>query len=121
MKVEFTDARTGRTKAMPRAHAEILQKLGRGTYMTRDMAAERAPAATPAPTPAPAPAPAAEPPAATGDPAGEFVIRTPDGETVLDGLGKQELHELAERLGVKVHHLAGVEKVRTALTDAFPA
>ena len=39
MKVMFTH-RSGREQSMQRIHAEILRKLGRGTYMTRDMRAE---------------------------------------------------------------------------------
>lgn len=40
MKVIFTH-KGGRKQSMQRRYADILQKLGRGTYMTRDMRAER--------------------------------------------------------------------------------
>lgn len=39
MKVIFTHKMGGREQAMHRRYASILQKLGRGTYMTRDMRA----------------------------------------------------------------------------------
>jgi hypothetical protein len=40
-KVDFT-YNNGRVRAMLPAHAEALQKMKYGTYMTRDMVAERA-------------------------------------------------------------------------------
>src|SRR3546814_1952286 len=39
MKVTVKDVKTGRERTMPRAHADILARLGRVTYLTRDMAA----------------------------------------------------------------------------------
>jgi len=39
MKVIFTHRMGGREQAMDVRYADILQKLGRGTYMTRDMQA----------------------------------------------------------------------------------
>lgn len=39
MKVIFTH-KGGRKQSMQRRYADILQKLGRGTYMTRDMQAQ---------------------------------------------------------------------------------
>jgi hypothetical protein len=39
-KVDFTYHKTGRVKAMDKNYADILQKMGRGTYLTRDMAAQ---------------------------------------------------------------------------------
>lgn len=38
MQVTFT-TKGGREKLMPRKHADILQKLGKGTYQTKDMQA----------------------------------------------------------------------------------
>ena len=40
MKVIFKHRMGGREQAMDVRYAEILQKLGRGTYMTRDMRAQ---------------------------------------------------------------------------------
>lgn len=40
MKVVFKHKMGGREQAMDVRYAEILQKLGRGTYMTRDMQAK---------------------------------------------------------------------------------
>jgi len=40
MKVIFQH-KSGRKRPMQRRYADILQKLGRGTYMTRDMRAEQ--------------------------------------------------------------------------------
>lgn len=39
MKVTFIH-RSGREQPMQRRYADVLQKLGRGTYMTRDMRAQ---------------------------------------------------------------------------------
>jgi hypothetical protein len=39
MKVTVKDPKTGREKTMPKKHADILEKLGRATYLTRDMVA----------------------------------------------------------------------------------
>lgn len=42
MQVSFK-YKNGAERMMARRYADILQKLGRGTYMTRDMQAERKP------------------------------------------------------------------------------
>lgn len=44
MQVTFI-TKDGRQKQMPRQHAEILQKLGKGTYQTKDMHAAEKPQA----------------------------------------------------------------------------
>jgi hypothetical protein len=44
----------------------------------------------------------------------------PDGDG-LDAMDKEQLQALAKERGVKVHHMAGAEKLRTALRDAEPA
>lgn len=36
----------------------------------------------------------------------------------LESMNRDELHALAKERGVKVHHLAGAEKVRAALREA---
>lgn len=42
-------------------------------------------------------------------------IKVEEGDLVLDGMEAPELHALAKKLGVKVHHAAGAAKVRDAL------
>ncbi|MCG7328051.1 hypothetical protein [Achromobacter sp. ACRQX] len=89
----------GREQVMPRRYAEILNKVGRGTYMTRDMTA--APPSQPTiPTPL------------VGTPSREA------GGPDLDAMELAELHALARDRGVKVHHKAGADKVRAALREA---
>jgi hypothetical protein len=39
MKVTVKDLKSGREKTMSKKHADILEKLGRATYLTRDMVA----------------------------------------------------------------------------------
>lgn len=92
MKVIF-EHKSGRREPMQRRYAEVLQKLGRGTYMARDMQA--APVAI-APEPAPALSPA-------GD---------------LDDLDVDALRAIADERGIKVHHRAGADKIRAALREA---
>ena len=79
MNVDFRYT-TGSTRAVNVRFAEILQKLGKGTYQTRDMRA----------------------------------ARPPQGDG-LESLTVDELRELAEKRGVKVHHKAGAEKIIKAL------
>ena len=40
-KVDFTYSKTGRVKTMAKSYADVLEKLGHGTYQTRDMVAAR--------------------------------------------------------------------------------
>lgn len=47
-----------------------------------------------------------------------FVIVVDGADVVLDAMEASDLHALAERLAVKVHHLAGAKKVREALMKA---
>lgn len=85
----------GKREPMHERYAIILQKLGRGTYLTRAMQAE----------------PIAQPVAVE--------VSTPVVEVDdLASISLQELHELAKERGVKVHHNAGAEKVRAALREA---
>lgn len=89
MKVDFKH-KSGRVQPMSRRDAEILQRLGRGTYLTRDMRAATA--------------------------------KTPESppSDELDALSAEELHELAKKRGVEVHHRAGADKVKEALRKAQP-
>lgn len=82
---------------MTKQQATLLQKLGRGVYMTRDMAASRE-----------VELPKIESP--------KRVVTAVADE--LEGMDKDELHELAKSRGVKVHHMAGADKVRAALREA---
>lgn len=90
-KVTFT-YKNGRERMLSARDAELLQRLGKGTYLTRDMAAAR-------PFP--------------------VVMPVADNKDVdLDSLDGEALHALARERGVKVHHKAGADKVRAALREA---
>lgn len=95
MNVTFT-FKNGREKSMPERMARTLQKLRRGTYLTRDMSA--------------APVSLAVAPAVV--PVSTSVV------VDLDRMDAEALHALAKDRGVKVHHKAGAEKVRAALREA---
>ena len=58
---------------------------------------------------------AAEPSAQAGP---EFVIRVDGQPVVLDGMDIDALRELADRLGVKVHHMAREKKLTAALVES---
>lgn len=92
-KVQFT-YKTGRQRMLRARDAELLRKLGQGTYMTRDMVAH--PVADAVTQVVPVAAPVAD----------------------IDSMDKEELHALAKERGVKVHHMAGADKVRAALREA---
>jgi len=49
-----------------------------------------------------------------------LIIVTPDGPVTLDGLDKDQLRLLADRLGVAYHHAAGVPRLTALLVEAFP-
>lgn len=90
-KVTFT-YKNGRERILSARDAELLQRLGKGTYLTRDMAAARTL---------------------------EVVSPVADNKDVdLDSLDGDALHALARERGVKVHHKAGADKVRAALREA---
>lgn len=93
MKVTFTH-KSGRQQSMPERMARTLQKIGRGTYLTRDMAAS----------------PVAIAPAVV--PVAQVVVMD------LDSMDADALRALADERGVKVHHKAGAEKLRAALREA---
>lgn len=90
-KVTFT-YKNGRERMLSARDAELLQRLGKGTYLTRDMAASR--------------------PIAVAAPVAE------SKEIDLDAMDGDALHALARERGVKVHHKAGADKVRSALREA---
>lgn len=111
-KVEFTFKRGGRTKTVTPTQAKVLQRAGLGTYQTRDMAFR--PMVT---------KPMKADPAAIKEPereavAGAVVGDDASGGDALDALDKQQLHAIAKERGVKVHHMAGADKVRAALREA---
>lgn len=99
-KVTFT-FNGGQERSLSPRDAELLRRLGKGTYLTRDM---RAVHAEPPASKAGAQEPKAKPESETGDD--------------LDALDAQELHALAKERGIKVHHNAGADKVRAALRSA---
>lgn len=80
--------KSGHERMMTKRQAELLIKAGVGGYLTRDMAD-----------------------------APEIVtkVESPAAGDGLDALEKEQLHALAKERGVKVHHMAGAEKVRAAL------
>lgn len=96
-KVDFTFKRGGRTKSVTSAQAKVLSRAGLGTYETRDMARQ--------PT-------IVKPMVAA--PVASLVHEPVSGDN-LDGMDKEQLHALAKERGVKVHALAGADKVRAAL------
>lgn len=51
MKVTVIDNKTGKEKVMDRRFAKVLTRMGRATYLTRDMVAQE-PIQSPAPAPA---------------------------------------------------------------------
>ena len=89
----------GRTVNTNEAQARLLERMGKGTYQTRDMADQ----------------PVITKPLVAATPKHAEPAADDDG---LDGLDREQLHELAKERGVKVHHMAGVEKVRLALREA---
>jgi hypothetical protein len=106
-KVDFKFNRNGSTRIMPKRQAEILQKLGHGQYQTRDMAFQ------PLVTKPMQAAPAETAPTEQCDVSYSQTLRY-DGLDVLD---KEQLHALAKERGVKVHHMAGADRVRAALRE----
>lgn len=89
MKVDFKH-KTGRVQVMSRRDAEILQRLGRGSYLTRDMQAARP-------------------------------VQSQSTSDELDALTHEQLHELAKKRGLEIHHRAGADKVKEALRKAQSA
>lgn len=96
-KVTFT-FKTGRERVLSERDARLLQRLGKGTYLTRDMAAAPVVPIAPVVT--------------------TVVTPVQSLPVDLDALDADALHELAKERGVKVHHKAGAEKVRAALREA---
>lgn len=91
-RVNFT-FKNGHVRAMAKRQAEILGKAGLGTYQTRDMAFQ---------------------PVVTKP----MQAQTKSEDDGLDALDRDQLHALAKERDVKVHHLAGADKVRAALREA---
>jgi hypothetical protein len=100
MKIEVE--RNGKILKVNARVAEVLMRKGivREAYQTRDMVAAPAPAVLTV---------------------AEIVPAKPSvevSELDLDAMDKAELHALAKERGVKVHHMAGADKVREALRAA---
>lgn len=89
MRVTFT-FKNGRTVVTNEVQAKLLKKIGKGDYITRDMADQ----------------PFFEK---------QVEVETQEPEDGLDAMDKDELHALAKERGMKVHHNAGADKVREAL------
>lgn len=105
-RVDFTFKRGGRTKLVTAAQAKVLSRAGLGTYQTRDMA--RQPMLT-------KPMQAEQSPAVVLEPQASQESLPGDD---LESMDKEHLHALAKERGVKVHHMAGADKVRAALREA---
>lgn len=110
-KVLFTFNTGRQALAFPR-DAELLRRLGKGDYATRDMADKPKIVKS-----------------ENAKVAGEQIAQIdpviqPDNAVDLpvvydlDKLDADALHALAKERGVKVHHLAGAEKLRKALRSA---
>lgn len=123
-KVEFT-WKSGRKQMTHIQQAKILNRMGRGTYLTRDMAQ----------TPVKVESVITEPELETKT-VEESDLAFPgseDARTIyevdaeikaanlanLENLDKDQLHALAKERGVKVHYNAGADKVREALREAL--
>lgn len=102
-RVNFT-FKNGHVRIMGRRQAELLGKIGHGSYMTRDMVAVRD--ASPPQIP--------EVAAETDSPDIDQPVEVED----LDSMDAEQLHVLAKRRGVDVHHRAGADKVRAALRES---
>lgn len=95
-RVDFTFRRGGRTKVVTTNQAIVLKRAGLGTYETRDIA--RQPIVT--------------------KPLQAESVSAPEQGDGLETLDKEQLHALAKERGVKVHHMAGADRVRAALREA---
>lgn len=110
-KIDFTFKRNGQTKSLTPYQAKVLARVGLGTYQTRDMVANRPPQQE-----------IQDPPLLTDESKAEESTfdETPISATSMENLeelDKDQLHELAKQRGVKIHHLAGADKVRAALRE----
>lgn len=102
MEVDFK-YNDGRTRLIKESAARILQKLNKGSYLTRDMAHQPAAVVVQKAT---------EAVPVDHEPEPEAEESVSDD---LDAMEKQELHALAKEMGVDVHHNAGAPKVREAI------
>lgn len=135
-KVEFR-FKNGRIALMNERQANILQYVGRGTYVTRDAAIELA-SAVPVPRKileeiaeaSKNAAPVIFPDGVAGEALDPESHDTPnvsekqdseceesDGDA-LDRMSVDELREMASQMGLKVHHRAGPDKLREAIREA---
>ena len=95
-RIPFTFTRGGRSQMVTPTQAKVLARARLGTYETRDMA--RQPLVTKPLQ--------AEPVSA---------LEQSDG---LETMDREQLHALAKERGIKVHHMAGADRVRAALREA---
>jgi hypothetical protein len=100
-RVEFTLKRGGRKGLVPLTQARAMERAGLGTYQTRDMARQ----------------PMVTKPMQAAPVVGTTLAAEPETDG-LEALDKEQLHAIAKERGVKVHHMAGADKVRTALREA---
>jgi len=114
----------GREQVMAQRYADILQKVGRGTYLTRHMEAAQPVGAV---LNNPHTGEGRDPRDVASDPGAVLCVEpgaplaaapAPDSGIDIDAMGADQLHALARERGVKVHHKAGADKVRAALREA---
>lgn len=108
-KVLFT-FNTGRQRLASPKDAELLRRLGHGSYATRDMADK---------TKIEKAFPGTDDPRTVEEV--DAYIKAENAKVKgdgLDDLDAEALHALAKECGVKVHYKAGAEKVREALRSA---
>lgn len=105
-KVLFTHRRGGREQVMPRRYAEILTRLGRGTYRTRAVSP-----AAPVVTHAPVVRPPVEPHAEATEVSAVYDEPAPD----LDDMTAAQLREYATILGVEVPPKSSAGRIRSIL------
>lgn len=110
MQVDFTH-KSGKVQPMQKRFADILQKLGRGTYETRMLTA--------------APVVLDSNSQAFPDSSDPRTVAEVDAHIKaandLSALDAEALHALAKQMDLKVHHKAGADKVRAAIEEARKA
>lgn len=134
MKVEFT-YRDGKTKAVDSKIADVLVKLGRGTYLTTDLGIRARPVKTRTQRVVLEPETGTEevlPPGGgrvqlddddlgTGDDDGAGSATGTEGneseQIDLDAMTVDELRDYAKSVGAQHHHAAGAEKIKAAIRE----
>ena len=99
---------SGRTVVTHEAQARLLKRMGKGDYITRDMADQ--------PTEAKTLAFPGTSDDRTVEEVSEYIISQNASNSIdFDGMTRDELYTLAKERGLNVHHRAGADKLREAL------